>query len=80
MKGSTIASYPNRAYICHDCGRNLGNRYSRLRGKKQPDVIIINGKHYCSKCADKHFNDQRLNRVILLTQIANNQPYTHEWR
>lgn len=22
-------------------------------------------------------NNQRLNRVILLTQIANNQPYTH---
>lgn len=57
MIGSTIASYPNRAYICHDCGRNLGDRYSRLRGKKQPDVIIINDKHYCSKCADKLFNE-----------------------
>jgi len=35
---------------------HLGN-YSRLKGKKQPDVNIIKGKLYCNKCADKHWND-----------------------
>jgi len=57
MIGSTIASYPNRSYICDKCGKNLGDRYSRLKGKKQPDVNIIKGKLYCNKCADKHWND-----------------------
>jgi len=57
MIGSTIASYPNRAYICDNCGKHLGDRYSRLKGKKQPDVNIIKGKLYCNKCADKHWND-----------------------
>jgi len=57
MIGSTIASYPNRAYICGNCGKHLGDRYSRLKGKKQPDVNIIKGKLYCNKCADKHWND-----------------------
>jgi hypothetical protein len=57
MIGSTIASYPNRAYICCNCGKHLGDRYSRLKGKKQPDVNIIKGKLYCNKCADKHWND-----------------------
>ena len=54
MIGSTIASYPNRAYICDNCGRHLGDRYSRLKGKKSPSVIIINGGTYCSRCADKY--------------------------
>jgi len=54
MTGSTIASYPNRAYICDNCGKHLGDRYSRLKGKKSPSVIIINGVSYCSRCADKH--------------------------
>lgn len=56
MIGSSIPCFANEMFICRDCGRNLGDRYSRLKGKKQPDVIIINDKHYCSKCADKHFN------------------------
>jgi len=54
MIGSTIASYPNRAYICDNCGKHLGDRYSRLKGKKSPSVIIINGVSYCSRCADKY--------------------------
>jgi hypothetical protein len=54
MIGSTIASYPNRAYICGNCGKHLGDRYSRLKGKKSPSVVIINGVSYCSRCADKH--------------------------
>ena len=54
MIGSTIASYPNRVYICGDCGKHLGDRYSRLKGKKSPSVFIINGVSYCSRCADKH--------------------------
>ena len=54
MIGSTVASYPNRVYICDNCGKHLGDRYSRLKGKKQPTVIIINDKQYCSKCADKY--------------------------
>ena len=57
MIGSSIPCFANEMFVCRDCGRNLGDRYSRLKGKKQPDVIIINGKHYCSKCADKHFNE-----------------------
>ena len=56
MIGGTIASYPNRAYICDNCGKHLGDRYSRLKGKKCPTVIIINGVSYCSKCADKQLN------------------------
>ena len=56
MIGSTIASYPNRAYICGNCGKHLGDRYSRLKGKKSPSVIIINGVSYCSRCADKKIN------------------------
>jgi len=55
MIGSTIASYPNRAYICDNCGKHLGDRYSRLKGKKSPSVFIINGGTYCGRCADKHF-------------------------
>jgi len=54
MIGSTIASYPNRVYICDNCGKHLGDRYSRLKGKKGPSVIIINGVSYCNRCADKH--------------------------
>jgi len=56
MIGSTIASYPNRAYICDNCGKNLGDRYSRLKGKKSPSVIIINEGTYCIRCADKYLN------------------------
>ena len=56
MIGSTIASYPNRAYICDNCGKHLGDRYSRLKGKKSPSVVIINGVSYCSRCADKKIN------------------------
>ena len=54
MIGSTIASYPNRVYICGNCGKHLGDRLSRLKGKKCPSVIIINGVSYCSRCVDKH--------------------------
>ena len=54
MTGSAIASYPNRVYICGNCGKHLGDRYSRLKGKKSPSVVIINGVSYCSRCADKH--------------------------
>jgi len=57
MIGSSIPYFANEMFICRDCGRNLGDRYSRLKGKKQPDIIIINDKHYCSKCADKHYNE-----------------------
>ena len=54
MIGSSVPYFANEMFICCDCGRNLGDRYSRLKGKKQPDVLIINNKHYCSKCAEKH--------------------------
>ena len=57
MIGSSINSFPNTQYQCCKCGKKLGDKYSRLKGKKQPTVIIINDKQYCSKCADKHWND-----------------------
>jgi len=57
MIGSTVAIFPNPTYICEDCGRNLGDRYSRLKGKKQPCVNIIKEKVYCDKCADKHYDE-----------------------
>lgn len=57
MAGSSIPCFVNEMFICNDCGRNLGDRYSRIKGKKQPDVTIINGRQYCNKCADKHYNE-----------------------
>ena len=57
MMGSTIPTFENIKYQCCECGKNLGNKYSRLKGKKQPDVNIINGKQYCNKCADKYLDD-----------------------
>ena len=59
MIGSTIASFPNRVYICGNCGKHLGDRYSRLKGKKSPSVFIIDGGTYCSRCADKKINADR---------------------
>ena len=59
MIGSTIASYPNLVYICDDCGKHLGDRYSRLKGKKSPCVIIINGKVYCDNCANKYWHNEK---------------------
>jgi len=57
MIGSTVSKFPNTQYQCCECGKNLGDKYSRLKGKKQPTVNIIKGKLYCNKCADKHWND-----------------------
>jgi len=57
MIGSTVSTFANTQYKCCECGKYLGDKYSRLKGKKQPDVNIINGKQYCNKCADKHWND-----------------------
>lgn len=57
MIGSSINSFPNIQYQCCKCGKDLGDKYSRLKGKKQPDVNIINGKQYCNKCTDKYWND-----------------------
>jgi len=58
MIGSIVSKFPNTQYQCCECGRNLGDKYSRLKGKKQPTVIIINDKQYCIKCADKHWDYQ----------------------
>ena len=57
MIGSTISTFVNTKYKCCECGKNLGDKYSRLKGKKQIDVNIINGKQYCNKCADKYWNN-----------------------
>jgi len=57
MIGSSIPTFLNIQYRCCKCGKDLGDKYSRLKGKKQPDVNIIKGKLYCNKCADKHWND-----------------------
>ena len=55
MYGEKMAFFPNRRYICEDCGRDLGDTISRLRKRKTPNANIINGKVYCDKCADKHW-------------------------
>lgn len=55
MIGSSVPCFANEKFQCCECGRSLGDRYLRLKGRKQPDVIIIKGKQYCSKCADKHY-------------------------
>ena len=55
MFGSEVAVFPNQNYQCCKCGKKLGDRYSRLKGKKQPDVNIVNGKQYCNKCYYKNF-------------------------
>lgn len=52
------AEYCNPIYICEDCGRNLGDRYSHIKGKKQPCVNKIKGHIYCDKCADKYYDKQ----------------------
>lgn len=57
MIGSSIPTFLNIQYRYCKCGKDLGDKYSRLKGKKQPDVNIIKGKLYCNKCADKHWND-----------------------
>jgi len=57
MMGSITPTFENTKYQCCECGKYLGDKYSRLKGKKQPDVNIIKGKQYCNKCADKHWND-----------------------
>ena len=57
MIGSSIITFPNICYICHDCGKNLGNKYDRLKSKKQPNVNIIDGKVYCDKCANNYWRE-----------------------
>jgi hypothetical protein len=51
--GSSVSNFNNPHYECCTCGRKLGDRYSRLKGKKQPCVNKVNGKVYCNKCFDK---------------------------
>jgi len=53
MIGSSVPTYPIKKYRCCICDRNLGDSLSRLKGKKQPCVNIINGKCYCNKCAEE---------------------------
>jgi len=55
MIGSSVTTFPNINYKCCICGKNLGDKYSRLKNKKQPDVNVIKGKFYCNKCADKNW-------------------------
>ncbi len=57
MMGSIIPTFENTKYQCCKCGKDLGDKYSRLKGKKQPDANIIKGKQYCNKCADKYWNN-----------------------
>ena len=33
MIGSSINSFPNMQYQCCKCGKDLGDKYSRLKGK-----------------------------------------------
>ena len=54
--GSCQSFFPNKNYICENCGRNLRDKYSRLKGKKQPNVNIINGKYYCDRCFDEQLS------------------------
>lgn len=53
MIGSSVPTYPIKKYRCCICDRNLGDSLSRLKGKKQSCVNIINGKCYCNKCAEE---------------------------
>lgn len=55
MIGSSIITFPNIYYICYNCGKNLGNKYDRLKHNKQPNVNIIDGKCYCDKCANNYW-------------------------
>mgnify|MGYP000846288898 FL=1 len=56
MIGSTVSTFANTKYKCCECGKNLGDKYLRLKGKKQPDVNIINGKYYCDRCFDEQLS------------------------
>lgn len=56
MSTSEAAHFPNPTYICYICNKNLGDKYSRLKGKKTPNATIIKGKTYCDKCADKQYD------------------------
>jgi hypothetical protein len=53
MIGSTVSTFANTQYKCCECNKILWDKYSRLKGKKGPSVII-NGVSYCNRCADKY--------------------------
>ena len=55
MIGSTVSTFANTQYKCCECNKKLGDRYSRLKGNKVPNVTVIDGKQYCDKCADKYY-------------------------
>lgn len=57
MIGSTVSTFVNTKYKCCKCGKSLGDKYSRLKGKKQLNVNIINGKYYCDRCFDKNLEE-----------------------
>lgn len=57
MIGSSIPVFSNERYVCKDCGKELGDNYSHKQNKKQPTVNKLNGKIYCNKCIDKHYED-----------------------
>jgi len=58
--GSSQSYFPNRHYICEDCGRDLGDTYSRLKGKKQPNINkLIDGTILCDKCMDKRIGNRK---------------------
>jgi protein-arginine kinase activator protein McsA len=63
MKGEIIMTnyynngVVNPVYICEDCGKNLGDKYSHIKNKKTPCVNIIKGKAYCNKCADRYYDE-----------------------
>ena len=56
MIGSLIPTFLNMQYRCCKCGKELGDKYSKLKGKKQTNVHIINGKYYCDRCFDEQLS------------------------
>ena len=56
MMGSITPTFENTKYQCCKCEKDLGDKYSRLKGKKQPTVNIINGKYYCDRCFDEQLS------------------------
>ena len=55
LPGSAVPTAPNRHYYCSNCGKDLWDRYRRLRNPQRAPAVFIDldGKVYCQKCFSK---------------------------
>jgi len=55
LPGSAVPTAPNRHYYCSNCGKDLWERYRRLRNPQRAPAVFfdLDGKVYCQKCFSK---------------------------